>query len=125
MEATVSEIHRHPLMPEGYAEPLFHSHKSRKEILEHLARSRWLGKASELPVRERGARAYDSYSAVSAVSPDSQGSRGAKDPVARVLASWREVDRWWEPDGGVDRVLYLVRTATGAEKVRHGSPPAA
>jgi len=121
MEATVSEIHRHPLRPEGYEEPLFHSHKSRKEILEHLARSRWLGKASELPVRRLGARAYDSRSAA---YPGSQSSRGAKDPVSRVLASWREVDRWWEPEGEVDRVCYLVRTARGAEEVRYGAPGA-
>ena len=115
MEATVSEIHRHPLRPEGYAEPLFHSHKSRKEILEHLARSRWLGKASELSVRERGARAYDYHSAA---SPDSQGSLGAKDPVARVLASWREVDRWWEPGGGVDVVWRLVEDRGGRQEIR-------
>jgi hypothetical protein len=27
-----------------------------------------------------------------------------------VIASWREVDRWWEPGGGVDVVWRLVES---------------
>lgn len=100
VRATVGEIHAYPLRPAGYAEPLFHTAESRKEILEHLARSGWLGKASELTGRSRRREVSDAR------------------PVERVLASWREVDRWWEPAGGVDRVCYLVRTTAGAEEIR-------
>lgn len=109
MEATVSEIHAYPLRPAGYAEPLFHSPQSRKEILEHLARGRWLGKASEIP---RGRRCKER-------TP--RADEGAQS-VETVLASWREVDRWWEEGGGVDRRCYLVRTTSGGEEVRTGRP---
>ncbi len=47
LEASVSEIHRHPLRPPGFAEPLFLGRAAKKEIAEHLACSGWLGKASE------------------------------------------------------------------------------
>lgn len=105
MEATVSEIHAYPLRPAAYAEPLFHTAGSKKEILEHLARSSWLGKAAELSRRRLCKELAPS------VETKAQ-------PVERVLASWREVDRWWELDGGVDRLCYLVRTAAGGEEVR-------
>jgi hypothetical protein len=97
MRVTVSEIHAYPLRPHGYAEPLFHDRGSRKEILEHLARSSWLRRASEAecpaptPVEELA-------------------------PFAGLLASWREVDRWWEPDGGVDAVWRLVETQDGVQR---------
>lgn len=109
MEATVSEIHKHPLRPAGYAEPLFHTPQSRKEILEHLARSRWLGKASEIA---RGRRCKERTL---------RADEGAQ-PVETVLASWREVDRWWEEGGGVDRLCHLVRTTSGGEEVRSRPP---
>lgn len=106
MQATVSEIHAYPLRPEGFAEPLFHTPQSRKEILEHLARSRWLGKASEVSL---GSRCEERT-----LHTDRESQ-----PVEKVLASWREVDRWWEEGGGVDRLCYLVRTASGSEEVRN------
>lgn len=99
MEATVGEIHAYPLRPEGYAEPLFRTARSRRQILEHLARSSWLWRASEAPRPLRGA--------ASATAQEN----------GKVIASWREVDRWWEPDGGVDRVCYLRRTRCGREEV--------
>lgn len=104
MEATVSEIHAYPLRPDGYVEPLFHTDRSKKEILEHLASSRWLGKASEA---SRGRRCNEMTSR----------AEDEARPLKRVLASWREVDRWWE-DGGVDRLCYLVYTSSGGEEVR-------
>lgn len=109
MEATVSEIHAYPLRPEGYAEPLFHTQESRKEILEHLARSRWLGKASEI---SRGRRCKERTPRMDVEAQ----------PAKRVLASWREVDRWWEEGGGVDRLCHLVRTTSGGEEVRSRPP---
>lgn len=47
MEASVSEIHRYPLRPPGYVEPLFVTPESRAEIAEHLLGAPWLSRASE------------------------------------------------------------------------------
>ena len=102
MQATVSQIHAYPLRPEGFAEPLFHTAASRKQIVEHLAESSWLWRASE--------------------APRPVASEAEQRVDGKVLASWREVDRWWEPDGGVDRVCYLLRTAAGGEQVRIRPP---
>lgn len=110
MEATVSEIHAYPLRPEGYAEPLFHDYKSRREILEHLARSGWLWRASEAP-------------RPACQAPERGPHEGAgKD--GRVIASWREVDRWWEPGGGVDLVWRRVEDRRGRQTVL-AKPPSA
>lgn len=99
MEATVSEIHAYPLRPEGYAEPLFHDQSSRKEILDHLAESEWLFRASE--------------------APKSKVHTGAQlTGYVAVLASWREVDRWWEEDGGVDVIWRRVQRQCGRQEVR-------
>lgn len=108
MRATVSEIHTYPLRPEGFEEPLFHTPESRKRILEHLAASEWLGRASEAP------RSYGR-------PPEKMTQDAAGRQERRVLASWREVDGWWTEDGGVDRVCYLLRRASGAEEV-HARP---
>lgn len=97
---TVSEIHVYPSRPEGYAEPLFHSVESRKEILEHFAESGWLWRASEARRPEAPRLAVDAGTAA----------------VSKVLAIWREVDRWWEPEGGVDVVWRLVETRTGGQR---------
>ncbi|WP_047865477.1 hypothetical protein [Rubrobacter aplysinae] len=103
VEASVSEIHGYPLRPEGYAEPLFHSLESRKEILEHFARSSWLWRASEQAAPAPGQTGAPS------------GARAGR--VVRVMSRWREVDRWWEPDGGVDAVWRLVELDRGGECV--------
>ena len=99
MEATVSEIHGYPLRPEDYAEPLFHDQSSRKEILDHLAQSEWLFRASE--AQRPKAKTKDKLVAEVAV-----------------LASWREVDRWWEEDGGVDVIWRRVQRQCGRQEVR-------
>lgn len=101
LEISVSEIHGYPLRPKGYAEPLFHDGKSRKEILEHLARSSWLGRASEASRPRRKATGV---------------------AAGRTLARWREVDRWWEPGGGVDVVWSLVELDRGGERVLADPP---
>src|SRR5688500_17524678 len=55
MEASVSEIHRYPLRPEAFEEPLFPTRESRLAILDHLLRTSWLSRASEM--EERGGQA--------------------------------------------------------------------
>lgn len=97
MEATVSEIHAYPLRPEGYAEPLFHDRNSRKEILEHLAESKWLFRASEA---QRPKASEDQLTAEVAV-----------------LANWREVDRWWEEGGGVDLIWRRIERRCGRQEL--------
>ena len=48
MLATVSEIHRYPLRPPGFEEPLFATARSRRAVAEHLARATWLSRGSDL-----------------------------------------------------------------------------
>jgi hypothetical protein len=58
--ASVSEIHRYPLRPEGVEEPLFSTQEFRREIADHLLRAPWLSRASSskaaLPAARRHAR---------------------------------------------------------------------
>ena len=48
MESTVTEIHDYPLRPAGFVEPLFWGSESRRAVMEHLAASTWLSRATEL-----------------------------------------------------------------------------
>ena len=48
MEASTSEIHRYPLRPEGFEEPLFPGTASRRAVAEHLLEASWLWRASEV-----------------------------------------------------------------------------
>ena len=123
MEASVSEIHHHPLRPPGYAEPLFLGRTAKKEIAEHLRESScWLGKASDVekPVgqpchvlRRPGGAAYLIRRRSSRRA--CRGTPGhAKRRVARVLERWREVGDWWEPGGGTDRLCFRVLLSGGA-----------
>jgi hypothetical protein len=120
---TVSEIHAYPLRPEGYAEPLFHDSKSRKEILEHFARSGWLSRASEAPEAPVIPKVTEVTEVCSAPGPArvslAASSRGRSEmEESQVLASWREVDRWWEPDCGVDVIWRLVESGRGKQEMR-------
>lgn len=115
MQATVSEIHRYPLRPEGYAEPLFHGRESRRQILEHLARSSWLSRASELTIEQAGA-AHARREPVEVSREEGapvlvrvEGRR----KIVRVLERWREIREWWS-ENGRDRVLYRVEVSGGA-----------
>lgn len=109
LETSVSEIHAYPLRPKGYAEPLFHSQQSRKRILEHFAESDWLFRASELRASE--ARRPEARWPVRTRTDDTAKETG------RVIASWREVDRWWEPGGGVDVIWRRIETSCGRQEV--------
>ena len=122
LHASVSEIHRHPLRPAGFTEPLFLGRATKKEIAEHLRESScWLGKASEAErppgepchvLRRPGGAAY-------VVRPGAsrracRGTPGfAKRRVARVLERWREVRGWWEPGRRVDRFVFRLLLSGG------------
>ena len=128
MEASVSEIHRQPLRPAGFEEPLFLGPGDKKEIAEHLRRSAaWLRRAGE--IREGELQGTGEVCHVLA-RPDGSahlvrgfagrpGCRRGRRRVTRrrvsgVIERWREVRRWWEPDRGTDRLCFRLRLSDGA-----------
>lgn len=120
MEATVSEIHRHPMRPTGFEEPLFLGRDDKRKILEHLRESScWLGKASDVSATGRSEeschvfrRPDGSAHLVRAGSSCPGRRRGTrKSRVRRVIGRWREVSGWWEPEGGTDRLCFRVLIA--------------
>jgi len=125
LDASVSEIHRHPLRPAGFTEPLFLGRAAKKEIAEHLTRSCWLGKASEAPQRPPGEpchilRRPGGAAYLVRPVPSRRTCRGtpgiAKRRVARVLGRWREVRWWWESgESGrrVDRFVFRLLLSGG------------
>jgi hypothetical protein len=127
MEATVSEIHGYPLRPPGFAEPLFPTHESRREVAEHLARTPWLSRASELSRLPKGAAGSTARlraervelrhrlgsGSVEVVRPRAGGRSWRRRPVVEVVARWREVRLWWDEDASVDRRLFRVVISGG------------
>jgi len=126
MDASVSEIHGHPLRPPGFEEPLFLGSGDKKRIAEHLAASSgWLRRADEVGDGElEGSREVCHVLA----GPDGgaqlvrAGQRGCRrgrrratrHRVARVVERWREVRSWWEPGRGTDRLCFRVQLADSA-----------
>jgi hypothetical protein len=124
LATTVSEIHRYPLRPPGFEEPLFPTRESKRATAEHLARAPWLSRGSELPggngetarrceepahvLRRADGRAYLIWRCGNGCR-----RRTRKRRVVRVLECWREVGPWWETKGGVDRLVYRVLLAGG------------
>ena len=115
MEASVSEMQRHPMRPSGVAEPLFLGREARKEIAEHFRESAgWLKGAGEARPEERAGGACHVYRGAGGeawlVRPGCRRlrSRANKRRVRRVISSWREVRGWWETGGGIDRLLFRV-----------------
>lgn len=120
MQATVSEIHRYPLRPKGYAEPLFHCRESRREILEHLAGSSWLSRASEFKEAVPGAGRTAHVRGESVEVSSEEGTPllvrgGRRRRIRRVLERWREVREWWS-ENGRDLVLYRMEVSGGASE---------
>ena len=132
MNASVSEIHRHPLRPPGFAEPLFLGPGDKKEIAEHLRQSAaWLRRAGE--IREGELEGTGEVCHVLA-RPDGSAHlvrgfarrpgcprglarrrrRARRGRVERVIERWREVRRWWEPGRGADRLCFRLQLSDGA-----------
>jgi hypothetical protein len=124
--ATVSEIHRYPLRPPGFEEPLFPTRESRRAVAEHLASAPWLSRGSELRRgngqaahgREEPAHVFRwadgrTYLVRRCGNGRRQGSP-RKRRVVRVLERWREVRSWWEPERRVDRLVFRVLLTGGA-----------
>jgi len=135
VETTVTEIHRwrgEALKPDGYVEPLWPTRESKRQVMEHLARSApWLGRASDLlPLAEGGADGTRARLLEEPARLESAGGTGGRPrrllrcegrrsldrrPVVGCVERWREVGAWWEPRGGVDRVLWRVELEGGAQ----------
>ncbi|QIN85442.1 hypothetical protein GBA63_22335 (plasmid) [Rubrobacter tropicus] len=128
MEASVSKIHRHPLRPAGFEEPLFLGPGDKKEIAEHLRQSAaWLRRAGE--IREGGLEGTGEVCHVLA-RPDGSAHlvrgfarrpgcrrrrrRASRSRVERVIERWREVRGWWTPGRGSDRLCFRVQLAGGS-----------
>ena len=121
---TVSEIHRYPLRPPGFEEPLFATRESSRAVAEHLASAPWLSRGSEL--RRGSGQAAHSREEPAHVLRRADGRaylvrrcpngrrRTRKRQVARVLERWREVGPWWDTERGVDRLVFRVLLAGGA-----------
>jgi len=121
---TVSEIHRYPLRPPGFEEPLFATRESRRAVAEHLASAPWLSRGSEL--RRGSGQAVHSREEPAHVLRRADGRAylvrrcpngrrcTRKRQVARVLERWREVGPWWDAERGVDRLVFRVLLAGGA-----------
>ena len=122
MEASVSEIHRYPLRPRGFEEPLFPTRESRLRILDHLLLSSWLSRASEaegrggqaahagrepVDVEKRGGRVRISWRS-------GRGRWRRERRIVEVLGRWREVRAWWDEERATERSLFRVLLSDGS-----------
>ena len=121
----VSEIHAYPSRPEGFEEPLFPTAESNRKIAEHLLRAPWLCRTSELEGRTGGGATHaleepaelrNPFGWVEIVRP--YRSRRCRSSwrgryVEKVLDRWRQVDRWWDADRRIDRVIFRVLLSGG------------
>jgi hypothetical protein len=122
MQASVSEIHRYPLRPDDFEEPLFPTRESRRAVLDHLLRASWLLRASELESRG-GQTAHagrepvkvKSYHGRVRISWSSGRRRCRKERrIVEVLGRWREVRAWWDEERATDRILFRVLLSDGS-----------
>ncbi len=119
METSVSEIHRYPLRPEGFEEPLFPTRESRLSVLDHLLRSSWLSRASE--AESRGGQAAHAWREPVELENRhgrvriswASGRRRCR-RIVEVLGRWREVGAWWDEERATDRELFRVLLSDGS-----------
>jgi hypothetical protein len=124
MQASVSEIHRYPLRPDGFEEPLFPTGESRRRVLDHLLQSSWLSRASEMGHSFAGGQAAHTLREPVEVENCHgririswfSGRRRCrkKRQIVEVLGRWREVGAWWDEERATDRNLFRVLLSDGA-----------
>jgi hypothetical protein len=121
MEASVSEIHRYPLRPEGFEEPLFPTRASRRAVLDHLLRSPWLSRASEMEgkggqaarARREPVELENRHGRLRVTRTSERRRCRKKRHVVEVLDRWREVRAWWDEERAKDRSLVRVLLSDG------------
>jgi hypothetical protein len=122
MRASVSEIHRYPLRPDGFEEPLFPTLESKRAVLDHLLLSSWLSLASEM--EGRGGQAAHARCEPVEVEKShgrvriswASGRRRCRKQrrIVEVLGRWREVRAWWDEERATDRSLFRVLLSDGS-----------
>ncbi len=123
LAVAVTEIHRYPLRPEGFEEPLFPTTASKRAVAEHLLEASWISRASKL--EEQTGQAV--HTLEEPVELNTIGDRvelirlgsqrrcsWRKRRIVEVLDRWREVRAWWEDDRYVDRVVFRILLFGGA-----------
>jgi hypothetical protein len=118
MEASVSEIHRYPLRPKGFEEPLFPTRESRLAVLDHLLRAPWLSRASEMDGSRASGQAVHTlrepvelenrHGRMRIVWSSGRRQCRKRRHVVEVLGRWREVWAWWDETRAKDRRLVRV-----------------
>lgn len=131
MEASVSQIHRYPLWPEGFEEPLFLTPESRRAVAEHLLQAPWLSRASEMEgkggqavhVRRESVEIENHCGRVWVLWASGRRRCHKKRRVVEVLDRWREVTTWWDEARATDRTVVRVLLSDGAvvDLAREGS----
>ncbi len=126
MEASVSEIHRYPLRPDGVEEPLFPTREFKREVAEHLLRAPWLSRASEMEGGFAGGQTAHARREPVEIKNGFAGGRvriawpsgrrrcRKERSVVEVLSRWREVAAWWDEARATDRVVVRVLLSDGA-----------
>lgn len=117
---SVTEIHRYPLRPPGFEEPLFATDASKRAVAEHLLASPWLLRASDLAAntgtaahaREESVQLHRQSGQVVVVRARPRRCSWRRRRVVEVVARWRDIRRWWgnEP---IDRLLFRVAVGDG------------
>ena len=122
--AGVSEIHRYPLRPEGFEEPLFPTLESKRAVAEHLLGAPWLCRASDVGGSGRGGQAVHASEEPIEVecrrgrvlvvrAPGRRRGHGGERRVVETLARWREVGGWWSEEEARDRVVVRALLSDG------------
>jgi hypothetical protein len=120
---SVSEIHRYPLRPPGFEEPLFPTAASKRAVMGHLLEAPWLRRASELGTELGRCAGQAAHALEEPVSLRVSGGRAevvrprtgrcSRRRVLRVLERWREVEGWWDRDRCKDRFIFRVLLSGG------------
>jgi hypothetical protein len=125
--AEVSEIHRYPLRPSGFEEPLFPTASSKQSVIEHLLEAPWLSRASRLEGQGGGAvhaleepvglrKSQEGWVEIVRLGRDRKRchSSWSRRRVNKIIDRWRQVGEWWDEDHRVDRMVFRIILSDGA-----------
>ena len=118
----VANIHRYPIKPKGFEEPLFPTPASKRAVGKHLLEAPWLSRASQLEeLAGQAAHALkepielrNSGGRVELIRLQSGRSCfWRKRRVIEILDRWREVDKWWDEVRCKDRLIFRALLSGG------------